>query len=86
MHSDLRNYVIIKFFCKAIDIKAFLLYTELCNSGITKFTFKKRGHRIMERNYNKEIDSLREQMENLQNMVLPQLDELRAMMMKLLPN
>lgn len=40
----------------------------------------------MERNYDKEIDALKEQMENLQNMVSPQLDELRAMMMELLPN
>lgn len=40
----------------------------------------------MERNYDKEIDALREQMENLQNMVSPQLDELRAMVMELLPN
>lgn len=40
----------------------------------------------MERNYDKEIDSLREQMENLQNMVFPQLEELRAMVMELLPN
>lgn len=40
----------------------------------------------MERNYDKEIDSLRDQMESLQNMVFPQLDELRAMVMELLPN
>ncbi len=40
----------------------------------------------MERNYDKEIDELKDQMENLQNMVSPQLDELRAMMMELLPN
>lgn len=40
----------------------------------------------MERNYDKEIDSLREQMENLQKMVFPQLEELRAMVMELLPN
>lgn len=40
----------------------------------------------MERNYNEEIDSLRKQMENLQNTVFPQLDELREMVMKLLPN
>ena len=40
----------------------------------------------MERNYDKEIDDLKEQMENLQNKVSPQLDELRAMMMELLPN
>ena len=40
----------------------------------------------MERNYDKEIDELKEQMKNLQNMVSPQLDELRAMMMELLPN
>lgn len=40
----------------------------------------------MERNYGKEIDALREQMENLQNMMTPQLDELRTMMQELLPN
>lgn len=40
----------------------------------------------MERNYGKEIDALREQMESLQNMVSPQLDELRAMVMELLPD
>ncbi len=39
----------------------------------------------MERDYGKEIDSLKQQMENLQNMVSPQLDELRAMVMELLP-
>ncbi len=41
---------------------------------------------MMERDYGKEIDSLKEQMESLQNTVSPQLDELRAMVMKLLPN
>lgn len=40
----------------------------------------------MERNYDMELDALKEQMENLQNMVTPQLDELRAMVMELLPN
>ena len=40
----------------------------------------------MERNYDEEMDALREQMENLQNVVAPQLDELRAMVMELLPN
>lgn len=40
----------------------------------------------MERNYDKEIDALKEQMENLQNMVSPQLEELRDMVMKLLPD
>ena len=40
----------------------------------------------MERNYDKEIDDLREQMDRLQNMVSPQLDELRDMMMELLPH
>ena len=40
----------------------------------------------MERNYDKEIDTLKEQLENLQNMVAPQLDELRAMVMKLFPD
>ncbi len=39
----------------------------------------------MERDYGKEIDSLKQQMENLQNMVSPQLDELRAKVMELLP-
>lgn len=33
----------------------------------------------MERDYGKEIDYLKEQMENFQNTVSPQLDELRAM-------
>lgn len=47
---------------------------------------ERRCYSIMERNYGKEIDALREQMENIQNMVSPQLDELRAMMMELLPN
>ncbi|MDE7176681.1 MAG: winged helix-turn-helix domain-containing protein [Lachnospiraceae bacterium] len=40
----------------------------------------------MDRDYGKEIDALKEQMENLQNMVSPQLDELRDMMAELLPN
>ena len=40
----------------------------------------------MDRDYGKEIDALKEQMENLQNMVSPQLDELRDMMTELLPN
>lgn len=40
----------------------------------------------MELNYDKEIDALREQMENLQNMVATQLDGLRAMVMELFPN
>lgn len=40
----------------------------------------------MERDYGKEIDVLREQMENLQNIVSPQLDELRTMVQELLPN
>ncbi len=39
----------------------------------------------MERNYDMEIDALKKQMENLQNIVSPQLDELRAMVMELLP-
>ena len=38
----------------------------------------------MGRDYDKEIDALREQMGNLQNMIFPQLDELRAMVMELL--
>lgn len=40
----------------------------------------------MERNYGKEIDVLKEQMENLQNTISPQLEELRAMVQKLTPN
>lgn len=40
----------------------------------------------MERNYEKEIDDLREQMENFQKLISPQLDELRAMVTELLPN
>ena len=39
----------------------------------------------MERNYGKEIDDLKEQMENLQNTIAPQLEELRAMVQKLTP-
>lgn len=44
------------------------------------------GLRIMERDYGKEIDSLREQMESLQSMTSSQFDELRTMVMALLPN
>lgn len=40
----------------------------------------------MERNYGKEIDSLREQMEGLQSMASSQFDELRSMVTALLPN
>lgn len=40
----------------------------------------------MDRDYGKEIDALKEQMENLQNLLSPQLDEPRDMMMELLPN
>lgn len=40
----------------------------------------------MERNYGKEIDSLREQMEGLQSMTSSQFDELRSMVTALLPN
>lgn len=40
----------------------------------------------MERNYGKEIDALKEQMENFQNMVSLQLDELQAVMPKLIHN
>lgn len=40
----------------------------------------------MERNYDQEIDALKAQMENLQSTVTPQLNELRDMVMKLLPN
>ncbi len=38
----------------------------------------------MDRDYDKEIDALREQIGNLQNMIFPQLDEMRAMVMELL--
>lgn len=41
---------------------------------------------MMERDYGKEIDSLREWIESLQSMTSSQLDELRAMVMELLPN
>lgn len=41
---------------------------------------------MMERDYGKEIDSLREQMENFQNTVSPQLEELRTMVQELLPD
>ena len=41
---------------------------------------------MMGRDYGKEIDSLREQMESLQSMTSSQFDELRTMMMALLPN
>lgn len=40
----------------------------------------------MERNYDKEIDALKKQMENIQNTIIPQLDELRTIMIELLPN
>lgn len=40
----------------------------------------------MERDYGREINNLKEQMENLQNRVFSQLDELQAMVMELLPN
>ncbi len=40
----------------------------------------------MGRDYGKEIDSLREQMESLQSMTSSQFDELRTMVMALLPN
>lgn len=40
----------------------------------------------MERNYDKEIDALKDQMKKLENLMSPQLDELRAMVMELLPN
>ena len=40
----------------------------------------------MERDYGKEIDFLREQMENFQSMTSSQFDELRTMVMALLPN
>lgn len=40
----------------------------------------------MERDYGREIDDLRDQMENFRNMVFSQLDELRAMVMQLLPD
>lgn len=41
---------------------------------------------MMERDYGKEIDSLREWIESLQSRTSSQLDELRAMVMELLPN
>ena len=41
---------------------------------------------MMGRDYGKEIDSLREQMESLQSMTSSQFDELRTMVMALLPN
>ncbi len=41
---------------------------------------------MMERDHGKEIDSLREQMKHLQNATFSQLDELRAMVMELLPD
>ena len=41
---------------------------------------------MMGRDYGKEIDSLREQMECLQSMTSSQFDELRTMVMALLPN
>lgn len=40
----------------------------------------------MERDYGKEIDSLKEQMEGIKNMISTQLGELRAMVMDLFPN
>ena len=40
----------------------------------------------MERNYDKEIDALKKQIENIQNTIVPQLDELRTIMIELLPN
>ena len=39
----------------------------------------------MERDYGKEIDSLKEQMESLQSMTAAQLDELRNLMLSLQP-
>lgn len=53
---------------------------------MVNIVLERSGYRIMERNYDKEIDALKEQMENLQNMMTPQLDELRSMMQELLPN
>jgi len=41
---------------------------------------------MMERDYGKEIDSLREKLESLQNMASSQLEDLRAVVMELLPN
>ena len=41
---------------------------------------------MMGRDYGKEIDSLRERMKSLQSMTSSQFDELRTMMMALLPN
>lgn len=39
----------------------------------------------MERNYDKEIDDLKEQVENLQNTLMPQLEELKDMVLALTP-
>ena len=72
---------------KAIDLFCYLSYyviTELRNGKI--IVTERNGDGFMERNYEKEIDALREQMENLQNTITPQLDELRTMMQELLPN
>lgn len=42
--------------------------------------------KMMERDYGKEIDSLRERMEGLHSVTASQLDELRKMVLELLPN
>lgn len=41
---------------------------------------------MMERDYEKELDALKERMEDLQNMTASQLEELRTMVLDLLPN
>lgn len=90
----LRNYVIIKFFpVKRLTCSAFHFIMNYVTPELQKYYFKRslaKGSgmemNIMERNYNEEIDSLRKQMENFQNTVFPQLDELREMVMKRLPN
>ena len=60
----------------------------VCNYGIPKIrTLERSAYRFMERNYGEEIDALREQVENLRNMIASpsQIDDLRAMVMELLP-
>ena len=40
----------------------------------------------MKRDYGEEIDALKEQMENFQKQLYPQVDELRTMVQELIPN
>ena len=43
----------------------------VCNYGIPKIqTLERSAYRFMERNYGEEIDALREQVENLRNMMM----------------